>query len=282
MSTGKEMPRIIAICSGKGGVGKSFLSIHLAEYAAAKDQRVLLLDADLGLANIHVMLEISSRGSVLEMVRGEKSLTDLIVSYDAGFDVLPGGSGFCELAALDSAQQQVMMDEMRHAVSEYDLVLMDVATGIGDNVLYFVSASESALVVLTPDPSSLTDAYALIKILSHQRDTRRFMVLVNQAEATEAHTIFKRLLSVTDRYLDVNLDYVGNLPYSRDISSAVYSQNILSEKTAPEIRQHLDIVFSNVLARPRDLARNGGLQFFWEHSLKEGLSVDYNPTSKHD
>ena len=278
MSLAKEMPRVIAISSGKGGVGKTLLSIHLAEFAASKGQRVLLLDADLGLANIHVMLGISAKGSILEMVRGEKPLTKLIVPCEMGFDVLPGGSGLCELAALDSAQQQVMMDEMRQAASAYDLVLMDTASGIGDNVLYFVSAAETALIVLTPDPSSLTDAYALIKILSHQRDTRRFMVLVNQAEAHEAHVIFKRLLSATDRYLDVNLDYVGNLPYSPDIRRAVYNQSLICAQDLPETKLLLDIVCSNILSRPRDVVRNGGLQFYWEHSLKEGLSVDSKPS----
>jgi len=276
MSVGKEMPRVIAVCSGKGGVGKTFFSVHLAEYAASKGQRVLLLDADLGLANVDVMLGISAKGSVLEMVRGEKGLSELIVSSKAGFDVLPGGSGLYELTALDSGQQQVMMDEMRNVSSDYDLVLVDAAAGIGDNVLYFVSASESALVVLTPDPTSLTDAYALIKVLSRQRDMRRFMVAVNQAEAFDAQVAFQRLLSVADRYLDVHLDYVGNLPHSPDVRHVVQNQKLLSEKNAPVLRQTLDTTLSNILARPRDLDRNGGLQFFWEHSLKEGMNARVN------
>ena len=274
MSVRKEVPRVIAICSGKGGVGKTFFSVHLAEYAAKKGQRVLLLDADLGLANVDVMLGISPKGSLLELVRGEKGLNDLIVPARAGFDVLPGGSGLYELTALDAEQQQVMMDEMRRISSDYDLVLIDAAAGIGDNVLYFVSASESALVVLTPDPTSLTDAYALIKVLSRQRNMRRFMVAVNQAEVFDAQVAFKRLLSVADRYLDVHLDYVGNLPHSPDVREAVQGQKLLSAQDAPVMRQTLDMVLANILARERDLSRNGGLQFFWEHSLNEGMNVD--------
>ncbi|MDX8388694.1 MAG: AAA family ATPase [Ghiorsea sp.] len=276
MNVGKEMPRVIATCSGKGGVGKTFFSIHLAEYAASKGQRVLLLDADLGLANVDVMLGISPQGSLVEMVRGEKSLSELIVPSKAGFDVLPGGSGLYELTALDSSQQQVMMDEMRSVSGEYDLILIDAAAGIGDNVLYFVSASESALVVLTPDPTSLTDAYALIKVLSRQRGMRRFMVAVNQAEAFDAQVAFKRLLSVADRYLDVQLDYVGHLPHSLDVRHAIQSQKLLTEQDSPLMRQSLDLVLSNVLARPRDVDRNGGLQFFWEHALNEGMDMHAN------
>jgi flagellar biosynthesis protein FlhG len=274
MSVGKEVPRVIAICSGKGGVGKTFFSVHLAEYAAKKGQRVLLLDADLGLANVDVMLGISPKGSLLELVRGEKGLSDLIVPARAGFDVLPGGSGLYELTALDAEQQQVMMDEMRRISSDYDLVLIDAAAGIGDNVLYFVSSSESALVVLTPDPTSLTDAYALIKVLSRQRNMRRFMVAVNQAEVFDAQVAFKRLLSVADRYLDVHLDYVGNLPHSPDVREAVQVQKLLSVQDAPVMRQTLDMMLANILARERDLSRNGGLQFFWEHSLNEGMNID--------
>jgi len=169
---------------------------------------------------------------------------------------------------------------MRHVSSEYDLVLIDAAAGIGDNVLYFVSASESAMVVLTPDPTSLTDAYALIKVLSRQRNMRRFMVVVNQAEAFDAQVAFKRLLSVADRYLDVHLDYVGNLQHSPDVRHAVQSQKLLTAQSAPVVRQSLDMVLSNVLARPRDFDRNGGLQFFWEHSLNEGMSMHNDAKEK--
>ncbi|HID36526.1 MAG TPA: flagellar synthesis regulator FleN [Ghiorsea sp.] len=273
MSVEKEMPRVIAMSSGKGGVGKTFFSVHLAAYAASQGKRVLLMDADLGLANVDVMLGVSAQGSVLEMVRGEKALQQLILPTREGFDVLPGGSGLYELTALDAGQQQVMMDEMRSVSSKYDLILIDVAAGIGDNVLYFVSAAESALVVLTPEPTSLTDAYALIKVLSRQRGVKRFMVVVNQAEAFDAQVTFRRLVSVADRYLDVHLDYVGHLPYAPEVRQAIQKQSLLKEQGSPLTRQALDTVLDSILARPRDVHRSGGLQFFWEHSLNEGLSV---------
>jgi flagellar biosynthesis protein FlhG len=273
MSVGKEMPRVIAMSSGKGGVGKTFFSVHLAAFAASQGKRVLLMDADLGLANVDVMLGVSANGSVLEMVRGEKTLQQLIMPTKEGFDVLPGGSGLYELTALDDGQQQVMMDEMRHVSDRYDLVLIDVAAGIGDNVLYFVSAAESALVVLTPEPTSLTDAYALIKVLSRQRGVKRFMVVVNQAEAFDAQVTFRRLVSVADRYLDVHLDYVGHLPYAKEVRQSIQKQSLLQDEDSPQTRQALDVVLASILSRPRDIHRNGGLQFFWEHSLNEGLQA---------
>jgi len=273
MSIGKKMPRVIAMSSGKGGVGKTFFSVHLAAFAAAQGQRVLLMDADLGLANVDVMLGVSSKGSVLELVKGEKTLPQLIIPTREGFDVLPGGSGLCELTALNDGQQQVMMDEMRQVSDQYDLVLIDVAAGIGDNVLYFVSAAESALVVLTPEPTSLTDAYALIKVLSRQRGVKRFMVVVNQADAFDAQVTFRRLVSVADRYLDVHLDYVGHLPFSDDVRKAIRHQMVLKDEDSPQARQSLDKVLASILSRPRDIHRSGGLQFFWEHSLNEGLQA---------
>ncbi len=266
-----ETPRVIAISSGKGGVGKTFTSLHLAARAAEKGQRVLLLDADLGLANVDVMLGISPAGSIQDVVTSGKSLADILVPSGYGFDVLPGGSGFHELTSLSSDQQQVMIDEMRDLGRNYDLVLIDTAAGIGDNVLYFVSAAESSLVVLTPDPTSLTDAYALIKVLSNMRDVRRFMVMINQAEAVDAQIAFRRLLSVADRYLDVHLDYVGNLPPHPDVRRAIQAQKLLPKVGSEQLVDHLNRTMDAILSRPRDSSRSSGLQFFWEHALSEGL-----------
>jgi len=205
------------------------------------------------------------------VLAGSARLSDMLVSAKQGFDVLPGGSGFAELSSLSSQQQQIMMDEMREAAKDYDLVLIDTAAGIGDNVLFFVASSESSLVVLTPDPTSLTDAYALIKVLSQQRDVHRFMVLVNQVDAFEGELTFRRLMSVADRYLDVQLDYVGCVPNSKDVQRAIQRQSLL---TRGEVYQTIDAVLNTVLSRPRDDSRQGGLQFFWEHSLGQSLSDD--------
>jgi len=266
----KLTPRVIAVSSGKGGVGKTFFSTHLASKAASQGLRVLLLDADLGLANVDVMLGLSGQGSVKQVVTGEASLSDMLVRAKQGFDVLPGGSGLAELTALSGVQQQVLMDEMRAAAKDYDLVLIDTAAGISDNVLFFVASAESVLVVLTPDPTSLTDAYALIKVLSQQRDVRRFMVAINQADNFDGELTFRRLMSVADRYLDVNLDYVGCMPQHKEVRQAIQKQSLLSGGQA---EKDMNTVLNAVLERPRDALRSGGLQFFWEHSLGQGLEA---------
>jgi len=272
MSLEDSSPRVIAVSSGKGGVGKTFFSVHLAQWAASQGQKVLLLDADLGLANVDVMLGIVPKGSVKRVLEGEASLADMVVRSKQGFDVLPGGSGLYELTSLNIEQQQVMLDEMREAAKDYDLVLIDTGAGIGENVLYFSSASESSLIVLTPDPTSLTDAYALIKVLSQQRGVRRFMVAVNQADEFDGQLTFRRLMSVTDRYLDVQLDYVGNMIATTEVRQAIQRQSLLDPAAAPVATQTLYGLLESILSRPRDNSRRSGLQFFWEHSLNEGLT----------
>ncbi len=274
MSLEQSTPRVIAVSSGKGGVGKTFFSIHLAERAVRQGLKVLVLDADLGLANVDVMLGLSAKGSVKRVLDGEVPLSDMVLRTRQGFDVLPGGSGLYELTSLNAGQQQVMLDEMREAARDYDLVLIDTGAGIGDNVLYFVSAAESSLVVLTPDPTSLTDAYALIKVLSQQRDVRRFMVAVNQANEFDGQLTFRRLMSVTDRYLDVHLDYVGHMSSTPQVREAIQKQSLLDPAAAPVATQELYELLETVLARPRDRSRSSGLQFFWEHSLNQGLSAE--------
>lgn len=274
MSFEHTTPCVIAVSSGKGGVGKTFISIHLAQRAAGKGLKVLVLDADLGLANVDVMLGLSSKGSVKQVLDGDAPLADMIVTTEQGFDVLPGGSGLYELTNLTPTQQQVMLDEMRDAAKDYDLVLIDTGAGIGKNVLYFISAAESALIVLTPDPTSLTDAYALIKVLSRQRDVRRFMIMINQADEFDGQLTFRRLLSVTDRYLDVHLDYVGHMIPASQVREAIQKQSLLNPSAAPVATQHLYKLLDSVLERPRDSSRSNGLQFFWEHSLNQELNAD--------
>jgi len=269
----KKQPRVLSISSGKGGVGKTFLSIHLATRAAQLGQKVLLLDADLGLANVDVMLGISPRASTREIIHGTAAISDVIVSAPAGFDVLPGGSGLSEMTSLTLEDQRVFLGELETVSADYDLIIIDNAAGIGENVLYFVSSAQSALVLLTSDPTSLTDAYALIKVISRQRGVHRFMIVVNQSEKVEAKRTFNRLLKVSDHYLDVYLDYLGHISSSQDIVRSIQSQKTLFEvANGPDV-ESLKSLLDDILNRREDASRSGRLQFFWQHSLRDGLTA---------
>jgi len=265
---------VIAVSSGKGGVGKTFFSVHLAQRAVDQGKKVLVLDADLGLANVDVMLGMTAKGSVKQVLDGEIPLSNMIITAKQGFDVLPGSSGSYELTNLTSTQQQIMLNEMRESARDYDLILVDTAAGIGENVLYFISAAESALIVLTPEPTSLADAYTLIKVLSQQRDVRRFMIAINQADEVDGQQAFRHLLLITDRYLDVYLDYVGYMVAAPQVREAVQKQSLLNPSAAPVVTRHLYRLLDTILERPRDRSRSSGLQFFWEHALNHKLDVD--------
>jgi len=269
--TSQHSPQVIAVSSGKGGVGKTFISVHLAARAAQQDKRVLLIDADLGLANVDIMLGLTAKGSILQVIEGQSDLNDILVKCDDGLDVLPGGSGLHELAHLSAAHQQILLSELDKLTQNYDLVLVDTGAGIGENVLFYASSSETILIVLTPDPTSLTDAYALIKVLSSQRDTTRFMVAVNQANEITGQMIFRRLLAVSDRYLDVNLDYVGCMPECSTVRKAIQSQTLLYSCGSQQDIDSLNKLIDSVLSHPRHSSRVGGLKFSWQRTLNECL-----------
>jgi len=273
----QRSPQVIAVSSGKGGVGKTFISVHLAARAAQQGKRVLLIDADLGLANVDIMLGLTAKGSVLQVIEGEARLNDILVHAGDRIDVLPGGSGLHELSHLSPAHQRTLLDELDRLSRSYDLVLVDTGAGIGDNVLFFASSSESILVVLTPDPTSLTDAYALIKVLSRQHRTSRFMIAVNQANEATAQMVYRRLLAVADRYLDVMLDYVGNMPECPSVREAIQAQKLIYSFAGQHYVDSLNRLTDSVLDRPRREPSSGGLQFSWQRTLSEGLGAHIRP-----
>lgn len=268
----RRSPQVIAVSSGKGGVGKTFISVHLAARATRQGKRVLLIDADLGLANVDIMLGLTAKGSILQVIQGQSDLNDILVRGGDNLDVLPGGSGLHELSHLSAAHQRILLDELDQLSRGYDLVLVDTGAGIGDNVLFFASSSETTLVVLTPDPTSLTDAYALIKVLSQRHSTSRFMIAVNQANEATAQMVFRRLLAVSDRYLDVVLDFVGNMPECPSVREAIQSQKLLYSFAGQQYVDSLNKLTDTILSRPRQASDAGGLQFSWQRTLSEGLA----------
>ncbi len=269
--TPHRSPQVIAVSSGKGGVGKTFISVHLAARAAQQNKRVLLIDADLGLANVDIMLGLTAKGSILQVIEGQSDLNDILVKGGEHLDVLPGGSGLHELANLSAAHQHILLNALDNLTQNYDLVVVDTGAGIGENVLFYASSSETILIVLSPDPTSLTDAYALIKVLSNQRNTTRFMIAVNQADEVAAQMVFRRLLAVSDRYLDVILDYVGCMPECPSVRKAIQSQKLLYSCGGQQDVDSLNKLTDTVLSRPRHSSRVGGLQFSWQRTLNEGL-----------
>lgn len=227
---------ITAITSGKGGVGKTFLSANLAAALARQGERVLVLDADLGLANLDVVLNLFPKITLHDVFTGKNVLEDAILPAPGGFSVLLAGSGMVEYSRLTPEVREQLTDVIRHVRPRFDRILLDTGAGISDVVLYTVSLADEVLVVATPEPTSLTDAYATIKVLATTQGRRDIRLLVNQVgRPGEGRTIRGQLQQVVDRYVTpgladpVKLEFVGEVPVDPAVRDAVKRRQLLLE-----------------------------------------------------
>ena len=226
--------RITAVTSGKGGVGKTFVAANLAAALARQGERVLVLDADLGLANLDVVLNLPPRITLHDVFTGKHALQDAIVPAPGGFSVLLAGSGMVEYSRLTPEVRQQLQAVMSRVVSDYDHVLLDTGAGISDVVLYTVSLADEALVVVTPEPTSLTDAYATIKVLATVQARRQMQVLINQVRRIgEGRAVHQQLQMVVDRYVNpgvqhpVRLEMLGEVPMDPAVREAILKRELL-------------------------------------------------------
>lgn len=228
--------RIIAVTSGKGGVGKTFVSANLAAALARSGRRVLVLDADLGLANLDVVLNLFPKITLHDVFTGKSALQDAILPAPGGFSVLLAGSGMVEYSRMTPEvrdQLQAVIDEVE---PRFDHVLLDTGAGISDVVLYTVSLAGEVLVVATPEPTSLTDAYATIKVLAATQQRRRLNLVVNQTrKMAEGRTVRQQLQQVVDRFVNptlespVRLELVGEIPSDPAVRECVQRRQLLLE-----------------------------------------------------
>jgi flagellar biosynthesis protein FlhG len=263
--------RVVAVASGKGGVGKTSLAANLAVMLAKRGLRVCVLDADLGLANLDVVLGLTPARSLLHVVRGEARLDDVIVEGPCGIRVVPAASGFLELTALDPGQQLGLLAEIDALEDSLDVLLVDVGAGITPQVLFFAAAAAETLVVLTPEPTALTDAYALIKLLATRHGRQEFIVVVNMAvSVADAEAAFRRLQRVTERFLRVRLEYEGFVPADDAVSRAVRRQQpVVLEAPGSPASMAIGRLAQRLAARP-PASPSGGVQFFFRRLVAEG------------
>lgn len=262
-------PRVIAVTSGKGGVGKTNVVLNLAVSLAAEGQRVLVLDADLGLGNLDVLLGMVPVHTMTDVLTGSKRLRDVILPGPLGIQILPAGSGDADLTALTTEQVVNLQVELERVSQSIDVLLIDTGAGISANVLFFASGAEEILVVASPEPTSLADAYAVIKVLSSRYRETHFRLLVNMARhSREARDVHRRLVLVAERFLNVSIDYVGMVPVDSYLGMAVARQHavVTAFPHAPssEAFQRLakGILGWEQAARPK-----GGVQFLWRRFL---------------
>jgi flagellar biosynthesis protein FlhG len=203
----------IAVASGKGGVGKTQIAVNLAIALAKRGRRTLLLDADLGLANVDVLLGLQPTANLEQVLAGERTLADVVVTGPAGLKIVPGGSGVSRLANLSSREQCGLVSAFSSLPFAVETMVIDVATGVDRLVLGFCGAASEVVVVLCDEPASMTDAYALVKLLARERGIRRFQVLCNRVQnRLHGRVLFERFLAACDRFLDVSLSHFGSVP----------------------------------------------------------------------
>ncbi|MBL8317275.1 MAG: MinD/ParA family protein [Burkholderiaceae bacterium] len=231
---GRTHARITAVTSGKGGVGKTFVSANLAAALARQGERVLVLDADLGLANLDVVLNLAPKLTLHDVFTGKAPLDEAILPAPGGFSVLLAGSGMIEYSRLTPDVRDKLQDVIDRIRPRYDHVLLDTGAGISDVVLYTVSLADDVLIVATPEPTSLTDAYATIKLLAGSQPARTMHLLANQTRRHgEGRAVCHQLQQVIDRYVNptlprpMQLDFVGDVPYDTAVRDAVRQRQLL-------------------------------------------------------
>ena len=213
---------VIAITSGKGGVGKTNVAVNLAIQLASAGKSVVLLDADLGLANADVLCNIDLPANLSHVISRRKDLNDVMVKAPGGFRLIGGASGLARMADLSDADRQRLVDAMGELETTADVILIDTGAGISPNVLAFTRAADHVLVVTTPEPTAITDAYAVIKVISRDNAERRVSLLVNQARNPgEARVVQERIAKVARQFLSVKLFDAGFIPADEQVSTAV-------------------------------------------------------------
>ena len=265
-----DLPLVISVTSGKGGVGKTNISVNLACCLAKAGKKVALLDADLGLANVDVILGLTPTHNLFHLFHEGADLSDVLMDTPFGFKILPASSGISEMLSLSTGQKVTLLEAMDEMEDTVDFLIVDTGAGINDNVMYFNLASQERLVVLTPEPTSLTDAYALIKVMQQNHGVNDFRVLVNMApDEKGALDIFRRLYKACDHFLaGVGLDYVGMIPRDANVRKAVISQKPFSitDPNSPASKAMME-VSQTIRTWEVPQLLDGNIKFFWKRLL---------------
>jgi len=254
--------RIIAITSGKGGVGKTSLSVNLAIMLARMGENVLLMDADLGLANVNVLLGITPEYTLYDVVKGNKSLSDIIIEV-LGIKIIPGASGFSILANLPDDIRKKLIDEFK-TLEEHSIIILDTSAGLSYNVISFLLASDEVIVLTTPEPPALTDAYGIIKVIS-TRGVKNIKLIANRVKTIrEANRVLNKLKTVTKKFLEIDIDELGFIFDDEVVKKSIYKQIPFVEEY-PKSRASIcvEIIASKLLDKePPEIKEKGIARFF--------------------
>jgi flagellar biosynthesis protein FlhG len=261
--------QVIAVTGGKGGTGKTSVAVNLATALAQMGRKTMLLDGDLGLANVDVLLGLTPRYTLEHVLKGERTLEEVILQTSSGVRVVPASSGVARMASLSLSEQHGIVQAFSALPGPLHVLIIDTAAGIAEPVLQFCQAVQQVLLVLRDEPTSLTDTYALIKVLSRDRGVRQFRVVTNLTRHHEqGQMAFRRLQRVTDRYLEVVLDHVGDIPEDFSLQKSVQAQRPVLEVFPSSPASKAFKTLARVANQwPVAAGPSGRIEFFMERML---------------
>lgn len=275
----KPKARVITVTSGKGGVGKTSISINLAIQLSKMGKRVVVFDADFGLANIEVMLGVRPQYNLADMMFRGKDLTDIITQGEEGISFISGGSGIQELASMNREQVMFLTSRLIALDKYADIVIVDTGAGISDSVLEFVLASTEVLLVATPEPTSITDAYALLKALNRKEefvkeDTSIKMISNRVRNDAEGQNLFEKMSVVSDKFLHIPITYLGPVPMDEQISKAVMRQKPVSviNPDAPSAKAIKQIAEKLLELEPEEITEKRGMFQLFSNLIRNRMT----------
>ncbi|MEZ4753966.1 MAG: MinD/ParA family protein [Bdellovibrionota bacterium] len=266
----QDITRVISFTSGKGGVGKTNCLVNTAIALAREGKSVLIFDADLSLANIDVVLGLRPKFSIKDVLSGSKTLQEIMLDGPEGISVIPAASGIESMCGLSDQSRMILMEAIEEVAYKYDYLLIDTQAGIGPDVMFFNHASSEIVCVINSEPTSLTDAYALIKVLSQNYGEKEISILANNVtDENEGMRAFTRLQGAVERFLHINLKYIGFIPRDKAVLSALSEQRAVLDlyPSSPAgialsaAAKSLDSEFFNLRVK-------GGIQFFFRSLLE--------------
>ncbi|MDR1597196.1 MAG: MinD/ParA family protein [Treponema sp.] len=223
---GEKRARIITITSGKGGVGKTNVSVNMALAYARLGKKVVVMDADLGLANVNVMLNMIPKWNLYHVIHKQKTMKEIMVETEYGISIVAGASGFSKIANLEEDERKGFIDEL-NTLSNADIIIIDTSAGVSDSVLDFIAAADDAVIITTPEPTAITDAYGIIKIIATEIDSLNMglKLVVNRVRSVaEAKKVADRMINITGQFLNLKVDYLGFIYDDAVVSHAVLRQ----------------------------------------------------------
>jgi flagellar biosynthesis protein FlhG len=261
--------KVIAVSGGKGGVGKTNVSLNTSIALGHLGKRVLVLDADLGLANVDVMLGLRVKRNLSHVLSGECELDDIIIDGPAGIKIIPATSGSQSMVDLTPSEHAGLIRAFSEMQTQFDVLIVDTAAGISDMVLSFTRAAQDIMLVVCDEPTSITDCYALMKLLSRDHGVFKFKVVANMVRsAKEGQQLFTKLIKVTDRFLDVAIELVAVIPFDENMRKSVRKQKVIVEAypQSPAAIAYVDLA-KRLSSWPIPKQASGHLEFFIEQLL---------------